>query len=377
MKLNFQVDQFQPKELKRLDHLDSIRGLAAYAVFLSHYFAAYAAIPNGINPLPRLLDYGPLTFFYDGFAAVSIFLVLSGYVLTLKLSRINIDDIKDKIGSFLISRSIRIYAPFLFMLLASALLFQLRAFLKFDLKDFPYTSSYWTKPLNLESFLRQCFLPIQTIPANQKLIPMDWTLTVEYNISLVIPVLVLVARVMNIGLLFFVAVLVGFLQGHGFLLHFSIGILLALNFKKTETQWGKSPKTLKIVFLLFSLCLYSFRGIYWNSNLTPFFKESWLWYVNGLGAAGILVCANHSVALRKLFSFSPLVKLGKTSYSIYLLHFPILMTVTPMIFPYLNPRIPVTFWLGLVVSSTIVFAASAFTYYCIEVPSMKLARRFF
>jgi hypothetical protein len=62
---------------RRFDYLDSLRGLAAMAVVLSHVKQAYA--------LPKTFAYfdrTPLGLFWDGSASVKLFFVLSGFVLS-------------------------------------------------------------------------------------------------------------------------------------------------------------------------------------------------------------------------------------------------------------------------------------------------------
>src|SRR5258708_2753785 len=72
--------------IRRLDYLDSIRGIASLAVIGWHYFEAYN-MPLGCTwwitkPL--------VTLFYDGGAAVCIFFVVSGFVLSLKPVRFDV-----------------------------------------------------------------------------------------------------------------------------------------------------------------------------------------------------------------------------------------------------------------------------------------------
>jgi peptidoglycan/LPS O-acetylase OafA/YrhL len=75
----------------RIGYLESIRGLAALQVLLLHFLAAFA--PNFVFALPAgaaiagYIHLSPLYFLYDGYSAVYIFFVLSGYVLTRSFER--------------------------------------------------------------------------------------------------------------------------------------------------------------------------------------------------------------------------------------------------------------------------------------------------
>src|ERR1700676_3298063 len=75
----------------RIAYLESIRGLAALQVLLFHFLSAFA--PDLVfTPPPGAIVAGyihlsPLYFLYDGYSAVYIFFVLSGYVLTRSFER--------------------------------------------------------------------------------------------------------------------------------------------------------------------------------------------------------------------------------------------------------------------------------------------------
>src|SRR5260370_7553092 len=74
----------------RIAYLESIRGLAALQVLLLHFLSAFA--PELVfTPPPdaiaaRTIHLSPLYFLYDGYSAVYIFFVLTGYVFTLSFA---------------------------------------------------------------------------------------------------------------------------------------------------------------------------------------------------------------------------------------------------------------------------------------------------
>src|ERR1700727_2198473 len=80
-----------PQPLPRIAYLESIRGLAALQVLLLHFFSAF--VPDLVFSLPAdsaiagYIRLSPLFFLYDGYSAVYIFFVLSGYVLTRSFER--------------------------------------------------------------------------------------------------------------------------------------------------------------------------------------------------------------------------------------------------------------------------------------------------
>src|SRR4051812_15465120 len=107
-----------PHRAPRLEFLDSVRGLAALSVVASHFVLAY-----GVPPGSRFMNNSPLHIWWDGSAAVSMFFVLSGFVLSLKYFRHTdaprLDDFT-YLG-FAAARALRIFVPYLVVLAGSAL----------------------------------------------------------------------------------------------------------------------------------------------------------------------------------------------------------------------------------------------------------------
>lgn len=73
---------------KRLHELDSLRGIAAFSVMLSHVFLVFPIIWNTTRPAEatwwlKLFMYSPLRVAWAGHEAVVFFFVLSGFVLAL------------------------------------------------------------------------------------------------------------------------------------------------------------------------------------------------------------------------------------------------------------------------------------------------------
>jgi peptidoglycan/LPS O-acetylase OafA/YrhL len=161
--------------------LDGLRGVAALVVVFGHLFSA---LPLDLGFRLALFT-GPLGFLFNGAAAVHVFFILSGFVLTHSLMRAGGFSVASVPG-FLVRRIMRLQPPYL-----AAVGFAWLA------------SSYYTVPHPLgagpfiaaHSLVSASFtnlLPLVWMFPNRAygLIPVAWTLRVEMIYSLLMPALV-------------------------------------------------------------------------------------------------------------------------------------------------------------------------------------------
>lgn len=90
----------------RLEYLDGLRGFASFYVLLFHVVLGFQAgpLPTLAKPLQRLLAFGH--------EAVAVFIVLSGYCLTLSATRVGKSAPTAPLGTFLGRRALRILPPY-------------------------------------------------------------------------------------------------------------------------------------------------------------------------------------------------------------------------------------------------------------------------
>lgn len=101
--------------------MDSVRGLASMVVVWSHFVLGF-----GLPGILEGMENTPLHIFWDGFASVSMFFVLSGFVLSYKHFNPGIATETAEfnfrvIMAFYIKRIFRICLPFVFFLFVSFL----------------------------------------------------------------------------------------------------------------------------------------------------------------------------------------------------------------------------------------------------------------
>lgn len=309
-----------------IHYLDTIRGLAALTVINEHYVIAYG-LPCLAPQCQHWLDYSALHFWWDGNAAVSMFFVLSGLVLSLKYFRHGPQPDSDglHLPHYILGRLFRIWLPYVVMLLLSGVVYSLvitQTPLITRLPDSEWIHGLWRDhPLTGWAMLREAFL--LKIPEPLVLLPQAWTLSLELLLSLLLPVaLVLLKRGIS-WLLFFSAFVVLFLGVSVFLLHFLLGMLIACYQQPLTQHFQRHCKHWWALVLVGVYCYTA------GSHLLISLDGSIIWVSSGLGAGLLLIATLSSPAIQQRLSHRHLRHLGKISYSSYLLHMLILLTVTP------------------------------------------------
>jgi len=354
---------------------DTVRGLAALSVVLSHYIGFYGW-PTKNAPLRQAWIYSPLHIVFDGFAAVSLFYVLSGLVLSIKyFQNTKRPDLSHfPLTQYLTSRVFRIWPPYLFIFLLSYLLRRWVVF--FDGATIPPANSLlfstWGASIPFSRLIREGFL-LQS--GDYFLVPQGWTLPIELGISFLVPAGILLASRNTGWLAFFTLLVIGSLGGNYYVFHFAAGILLAKYYEDIHT-WLGARQGWKIVLLLLGILLYTFR------YTLPFYfsweiPDSLTWIITGTGSALLLMVVITSDWVKKILSFSWLRSIGKVSYSIYLVHFLVLIILTPRALQLLDaPRtaLPVAWWFGMAFTVLATIGLAAVSYRLVELPSIAFGK---
>lgn len=360
----------KPAGAHRLEYLDSIRGLAALSVVCSHYVLAFG-LPAGSESLRYWLTFSPLHVWWDGFAAVSLFFVLSGFVLSLKY-------FLEPHGSFdflsyAVARVCRIWLPYAACFVLSLAMYAVSVTPSTMPPILPWFSEFWRSLPSLPAALAELALvvPVPTYT----MVPQAWTLSIELVLSLFVPLAIFLAlrRVSILVLVSLVAVVV--LKFPMYWVHFVMGILLA----KYYLAWRSVRSTFwqRGALLATGLFLYTFRftlPVY----LPGIIAENRIFYVTGLGAALLLLFVMQSEGTQKVLQFRPLRLLGRCSYGIYLLHFAVLLCLSPRLIYLLNwmgvwdPRAA---WMGGFAGTIMITILASLPFYrVVEMPSIALGR---
>ncbi|MDP4093239.1 MAG: acyltransferase [Bacillota bacterium] len=362
----------------RYIELDSLRGLAALAVFFSHI----VLILNS-GTFIDLFQNTPLHIFWDGAAAVVLFFVLSGFVLTLPY--IKQPDKPIEYLPFLTRRIFRIYPAYIAGL-AFALVLKIFLFNKAGISGFSsFINQFWdwkTSELTLGTIVKHIVMIGPNFTRGQ-IDPIIWSLIVEMKISIILPIFIFFIRRIRrlwIGVVTFAVALVFCYASGKFFLKFYptltddvlaylpmfiLGGLLANFHAILIENIKKLSRILRIIILCVGLILYSSRFSLYFLNI----NYSSYNYIVSIGVAIIIIISISHVKAAMLLTLKPIKLLGKISYSFYLFHFPILMTFTSLVYSKFHSVV-----LAFAISLFISILVSYTSYKLVEMPFQLVGR---
>jgi peptidoglycan/LPS O-acetylase OafA/YrhL len=339
----------QPPDARRIRALDGLRGLAALAVLLCHAI--------GLSPLNSDMDLASrlgrrlLKGLCDGGAAVDLFFVLSGYVLALPyLAILRIMPVywAGTAVAVALRAAARPYAPWLQT----------------------WAGVDWATPLGAGDLLRFTALifkcPIELLNG-----PI-WSLQVEMRMSLLLPLViapVVIDRSVGSALVVFVVAATApfFLEGgaFGFLPLFALGVVLAAYAPAVQARVrGLSPPAR---LLLGAGCVV----LLWNRALHYWpYPDMRPEYLSGLASAILIALVTAPDPAPALLRSRAVLWLGDISYSLYLMHLPILLAATAALAAGRRPG-----YLAVAGGAVTALAGSVVLHRWVEGPSIEAGKR--
>jgi len=321
--------------------LDALRGLAAMTVVNSH---ALDSLIDGHS----LDEYTPLYLFRAAHESVIFFFILSGYVLTTQIQQQNSFDYK----KFIIQRLWRIYVPYFFVMLLTFLLF---LFFHGNLAD---GRPVWSEPLSFKIILNHLLL-VTNFNTNSYN-PVIWSLVHELRISLLFPIILFILpkdfkKLILIALLISVLAAIcivnglnpslGYNNSYLYTLHyislFILGSIIFNNIEILSVLYNRFSGKKKLALLIIALMLFNYsRMIFLIPHKFKLIKLSLFnefvadWFTAASACFFIIIAIELKKEKSWLITRIPLF-LGKISYSLYLLHLPIII-VFFILFPTFN-----------------------------------------
>ncbi len=369
------------QQVKFIDSLTPLRGIAALMVVFFHYDASL--ISNG---LPRLISIKTTYLIARGNLWVEFFFILSGFVICHAYGRRFSTPTEGTFKKYIWSRFSRIYPLHFFIMILFAIYFLTLLLIEPDLA-MKSESLYGLK----DFFMQLFFLDALGLVNNWSWNVPSWSVASEwwiYSLAiLVIPVInknkptvTIIALFVSLLALIFIHHFIH-LNAPGSsltrigatlrcLCEFTIGVSIYQIYKnkrENQTVWNKDWM---MYLVAIGVALNLHFPIY-QVLIIPFF-------------AALLLCASLNKGLPyKILNTKPFVILGDVSYSIYLIHFLWLLLFGLWIELYFKPTFPEVKPTNLVyilwLSSLLFFiiGSSYLTYRFVELPAQKKLRNVF
>lgn len=328
----------------RFETLDSLRGIAALIVVVAHccmmlpkfsdYGLHYRMPPSGwSDPFAFLLIRTPLRVLWLGRGPVALFFVLSGFVLSLPWLRGR----PPAYRVFAIRRICRIYLPYVAAVaLALACATALAPYRPASQSEW-FDQLNWIEPVTAEVAVSHLLM----LGTHNTFDNVIWSLVHEMRISLVFPLLMLPllrwrslgAVALILGLIASVMAISRLAGGNAVLREvgaslqyaalFVMGAATAQHAPRIAVRLARAAGAVTWGFLLAGLLILAVR---W-----PILPA----YFQGLGGVFVIIAALAPGSLAVFLHHKALRALGRISYSLYLIHLPVLLSAVYLLHPVL------------------------------------------
>lgn len=358
----------------RLLALDGLRGIAAFVVVLHHLLliAEPVSAPSGEPPPLSVwwwLERTPFKLLTAGREAVIVFFVLSGLVVVLPaLKRVDFSW-----PGLLASRFVRLFLPAWAAIAFASLLLLVVPRVPAQVTGGSWLARQVPHDWRWQTLVGQWSLMIGGVPQDNVL----WTLRWELGFSLVLPAFVVVAALLQrwwlptgaaaIGLC--VAGTVSGIDALGYLPMFFLGTLVATRLLALE-RWSESRAARRFLAVLLPVSALVLISQFLLAPIVPGGTDG-AHAVSGmelLGAVGVVVCAAGATGFRRFLEGRVPQFLGRISFSLYLVHLPVLATLAFLLGDWNWPAV------GFIGVPLALLAGWGF-YRLIEKPLHKVARR--
>lgn len=345
--------------MKKLDYINGLKGIGALMVYFCHfvfafYYGAYSLLPESCHTASQVeiaIGKSPLNLFYSGNGAVCLFLVFSGFVLCLSYFA---GRDRKRLGTSAWKRYFRLMPMILAANILIYVLMRLGLYRNAETAVFT-KSEAWFAGFNqfAPDFLKMlyesligCFLQgsndyngvLWTIPY------LFWGALVVYLAAylvgenrlryIVYAVMILVSLTTDI---YFTAVFLGFAVSDFFCT------------QKRGMELWKRYWVLPVLSFVLGLYLLSYPSI--GSDMTGtiygILPPAYTVIYHVAGAEGLLAGVLGLGGLQRFFGARPFRFLGDVSYSLYLLHFPVVATFSCWFFLGLQERLGYHLTVGL------------------------------
>src|SRR5580692_1065615 len=365
-----------PSPLGRLTHIEGMRALAAYVVYINHVYAQVWLPPKPPPGYLSLFSYSLIA----GHMAVTVFIVISGFCLMLPVVRAG-NHLRGGTAGFFKRRARRILPPYY-----AAVAFCLALIGTVMGKP---TGTLWDVPIGVNTVAVISHLAlVQDLFGTSKINYVFWSIAVEWQIYFLFPLLVWSWRRYGWAVTVASALLVGDALRFGladtrvsraapqYLGLFALGMLAAYVVQGSGVAVGRARE--RFPWLLIGAASLAFTCVLsgvWGVKV-GITRYHILDFPVAVATMATLVATSrpgHAADrwLWRLFAWRPLVFIGTFSYSVYLIHAPLIQVLwqfvlTPL---HVTPVGMFAFYLGP--GAIAVLAASYVFFRAFEYPFLR------
>jgi peptidoglycan/LPS O-acetylase OafA/YrhL len=353
----------------RSQALDGLRGVAALTVMILHFtqifrdtaYEQYATFSRFMQTLSAT----PVSLIWGGSQAVTLFFVLSGFVLHRMLASTPMS-----YPSFAARRVIRLWLPYIAVINLAALGIYVAGSQPIQ------GQSAWLNDLLGTRLSRDLLLSHVLMLGSfdtKRIDPVIWSLVIELRLSLIFPLIYVAVSEWRLPVVLGMSLTVAGAGAYLAKVHhspsasmyatmacqiyFVLGALAAAHENRLRAWYAALPGAV-------TGCLGTLAVLLYCNNL-PHVSPT-LSYV--LGALWIFVMALGSTTFRRLLCLPFAQWLGRISYSLYLSHFAILLFLINLLHPQLS------FTAIVAIAVPVSFVLSTMLYLYVELPSITMSR---
>lgn len=312
--------------MDRIKYIDGIKGVSAIMVFFTHYRMMGLFYPNSFfceNPVIRLIMSGNL--------AVHIFLIMSGFCIALSVSKKMQYNIKG-LQTLVLMRYLRLALPISFVLISVSALYIGGAFPPHEwVLEFGASDSVVEAYQGLSLIKLPFAILLSPIGVHYGWLFPIWMLKYIFLGTFLIVILRIGTNGLNYKLRLFWNIF--FICVFGFISEYYLSVVfgnLLFELKANNTCNLKFQRKFKEMMAILLLTLGIFLFMFISKNL------------NFVVAIFLVSSVFMSGVLQKLFSLKVFVWLGSISFSLYLIHWPLICSYSLWIndffvsLPYIN-----------------------------------------
>lgn len=374
---------------KRLEYIEGFKGFACLCVMMSHFIAAFCNV--WITCLPERIHNGswfetwigttPLNLFYNGNFGVRVFFITSGFVLSYAFFK-NGDETYLKKGA--IKRYFRLVLPVVTVNIAMFLL--MKAGFLYHQEAAMISKSYdWLVVFNdfepsLFGMLKEAFLGNFFTYTAEYVGPL-WTMTYEMLGSLLVFAFLALFGKEKIRYVIYVVFLILFQESN--YSQFMVGVAIC-DIMQNQQEFLEKYRTKKwsvpVTFLV-GLFFSSYPSgvdpsitIYRWFNLNQWMDTVTVYHF--IGVVLLFFAILNSSLLQKVFELKPFAFLGKYSFGLYLVHWPVMVSLSSyIIVKYTGGALPYykVVLIDFVITMLVIVALAVLLVKLVDAKGIKLA----